>query len=120
MHFKTTLQAALKSENPLIFNQAVLVVSEFINKRYFEIQDMSDIEPMFASIRALGPVAEHEDEIQLKVRHISAVNVLSYLDEIQMKWNQEMTDLLIKTGGLPVIIEQIKRNEADSLVDQAC
>ena len=43
------------------------------------------------------------------LRKISAINVLSFMDDMNLEWNKTLNDIMQKYGGLKLILEQIDK-----------
>ena len=79
------LKQGINSVNPGVYDKAVLAVSEFINNKFFEQADVDILQPQTAAIKSLGGKRESEGEMMQRVRKISAINVLAYLDDMNYK-----------------------------------
>ncbi len=54
------------------------------------------------------------------LRKISAINVLSFMDDMNLEWSKSLNDTMQKYDGFKLILEQIEKKLADTLVNQAC
>ena len=99
----TMLQEGFSSEDYNLYEAATICLNELLGIRRIELDEFGSLRCECKVIRGLLEQREGEVEEYVIERHVNAINILAYIDDLKIDWTQEMTIELDGVDGLTTL-----------------
>lgn len=114
------LSQGIESEVPQIYENAVQILAEFIDKRIVillysalvltfnlfkpSFEEVQALNSTTSAIKLLLPSHHQESDQNILTRHYAALEVLTYLDENHVRWGNQFNSVLQEYDGLKTLL----------------
>ena len=102
------LNQAFGIKSSLLSCTAIHCLSEILERRKLDIEEFNELKCNKNVIDALNPQRFDESDDKFIQRHTAALNVLSYMKNLNIQWNESMTKYLIDSNALTAIENYLK------------
>eukprot|EP01016_Furgasonia_blochmanni_P046797 TRINITY_DN6798_c0_g1_i1.p1 TRINITY_DN6798_c0_g1~~TRINITY_DN6798_c0_g1_i1.p1 ORF type:complete len:689 (+),score=154.85 TRINITY_DN6798_c0_g1_i1:1-2067(+) len=114
------MKEALHSFTPHVYENAIILAAEMIDKKNINLDDLNEMDGMWAAINSLKPKQIGQTDSYCATKHIAALVYLACLDDYNLPWPMTISQSLTKIGGLPVIVEYVGQNQSEKPKLCAC
>ena len=94
------LYQCFSSEKPLLYETATVCLSELVESKRIDVSEFKTLSCEGKVINTLVPQRADESEAAAINRHVSAISVLAYMDNLNIEWTKATTDLLVDLNGI--------------------
>jgi hypothetical protein len=117
--FLICLNQWIDSDNPELYEKGIIIISDLIDIHVINDSELRSINPLKRAILCLEQRKLDEESHYTIIRQVSALNVLSYLDRLEIPWNDECTRKLRELNGLQSIISFLEQDHQQGYKAQA-